>query len=70
MNRLWKNKNPKIKCCNCVFEHNCKVVCTYLSTNKYDAMKTADRVRVGFGRVRPKPIELKRKVKNDKRKNN
>ncbi len=70
MERSWKNKNPKIKCCNCIFDKTCfghkfggkieQGVCTYLSTKKYNALKKADRVNRGFGKLRPKPIELRK----------
>ncbi len=69
MERSWKNKNPKIKCCNCVFDKTCfsyklgenveHKICTYLSIKKYNRIMQADRVRVGFGKSRPKPIALK-----------
>ncbi len=58
-NHDWKNKNPKIHCYNCVFDKNCKGLCSYLSIKKYNAMRRADRVNRGFGKLRPKPIELK-----------
>ncbi len=60
MERLWKNKNPKIKCCNCVFDKNCRGFCTYYSIKSYNKMKRADRVNRGFGKLRPKPIALKK----------
>ncbi len=60
MEKAWKNKNPKIKCCNCIFDTMCTIKCTYLSIKKYNAMQRSERVKVGFGKSRPKPIELKR----------
>ncbi len=70
MERSWKNKNPKIKCCNCVFDKTCFKhnfggkagygICTYLSIKKYNAMIRAERVKVGFGKTRPRPFELKK----------
>ncbi len=64
MEKLWKNKNPKIKCCNCVFDKNCKGLCTYFSIKKYNAMRRAERIHQHF-RYRPKPIMIKRKERKD-----